>query len=83
MNLIQQFHNSHKTFKITIDIPHFKEVIIMSTNCDDCGYKNNEVKVGGAVSMHGKKITLKVTEKEDLSRDVLKVWGFLRNDTEL
>jgi zinc finger protein len=45
----------------------------MSTNCDDCGYKNNEVKVGGAVSMHGKKITLKVTEKEDLSRDVLKV----------
>lgn len=56
-----------------LDIPHFKEVIIMSTNCDDCGYKNNEVKVGGAVSLQGKKIILNVTERDDLSRDVLKV----------
>jgi zinc finger protein len=28
------------------DIPHFKEVIIMSMVCDNCGYKSNEIKGG-------------------------------------
>ncbi|KAJ1964162.1 nucleolar zinc-finger protein, partial [Dispira parvispora] len=55
-----------------IDIPHFKEVIIMSTTCDSCGYKSNEVKSGGAVSPQGRKITLKIEDSEDLSRDILK-----------
>lgn len=25
------------------EIPHFKEVIIMATNCDACGHRTNEV----------------------------------------
>lgn len=29
------------------NIPHFKEVVIMSTNCDACGARTNEVKSGG------------------------------------
>lgn len=45
----------------------------MSTNCDRCGYRDNEVKSGAAISEHGKKITLKVEDREDLSRDILKV----------
>jgi zinc finger protein len=44
----------------------------MSTNCHSCGYKDNEVKAGGAVSAQGKKIILKVEDAEDLSRDLLK-----------
>jgi len=55
-----------------IDIPHFKEVVIMSTSCDTCGYKNNEVKAGGEISPKGKRIELKVQDAEDLSRDILK-----------
>ncbi|ORX46041.1 zf-ZPR1-domain-containing protein [Hesseltinella vesiculosa] len=55
-----------------LDIPHFKEVVIMATNCDHCGYKNNEVKAGGPISDKGKRITLKITDAEDLSRDILK-----------
>ncbi|KAJ1678463.1 nucleolar zinc-finger protein, partial [Spiromyces aspiralis] len=55
-----------------MDIPHFKEVIVMSTTCDSCGYKSNEVKSGGAVAPKGKRITLKMTDMEDLSRDLLK-----------
>ncbi|KAF9974463.1 nucleolar zinc-finger protein [Actinomortierella ambigua] len=55
-----------------LNIPHFKEVIIMSTACDECGYKSNEVKAGGPVSAHGKKITLKMEDVEDMSRDILK-----------
>ncbi|KAJ1855824.1 nucleolar zinc-finger protein [Coemansia sp. RSA 2703] len=55
-----------------VDIPHFQEVIIMSTTCDNCGYKSNEVKCGGAISEKGKRITLIIEDKEDLSRDILK-----------
>lgn len=45
----------------------------MSTNCDHCGYRDNEVKSGSAISEMGKRITLKVEDKDDLSRDILKV----------
>lgn len=44
----------------------------MSTNCDACGYRDNEVKSGGAISPEGRKLTLTVQDSEDLSRDVLK-----------
>ncbi|KAI0641895.1 zf-ZPR1-domain-containing protein [Trametes meyenii] len=55
-----------------VNIPYFKDVLIMSTNCDKCGYRDNEVKSGAAISAQGKKITLKVEDREDLSRDILK-----------
>ena len=45
----------------------------MSTNCDRCGYRDNEVKSGSAISEKGKRIILKVEDSEDLSRDILKV----------
>ena len=45
----------------------------MSTNCDHCGYRDNEVKSGAAISEKGKRITLRVEDGEDLSRDILKV----------
>ncbi|KAJ2778507.1 nucleolar zinc-finger protein, partial [Coemansia javaensis] len=55
-----------------VDIPHFQQVIIMSTTCDSCGYKSNEVKCGGAVSPTARRITLRLEDKDDLSRDILK-----------
>jgi len=55
-----------------VDIPHFKQVVIMSTVCDHCGYRSNEVKTGGEVPEKGKKITLKVDGPTDLARDILK-----------
>jgi len=45
----------------------------MATNCYACGYRDNEIKSGGAVSEKGRKITLKVEDEEDMSRDMLKV----------
>lgn len=56
-----------------VNIPYFKDILIMSVNCDLCGYRDNEVKSGSAISPKGRKITLKVEDKEDLSRDILKV----------
>ncbi len=55
-----------------VQIPHFKEVIIMATNCDSCGHRTNEVKSGGATEELGTKITLHLTDPSDMTRDVLK-----------
>lgn len=54
------------------DIPHFKEVMIMAFTCDACGYKNSEMKAGGAVPAKGTTVTLNVTNQSDFTRDVLK-----------
>ncbi|XP_044138200.1 zinc finger protein ZPR1 [Bufo gargarizans] len=55
-----------------VQIPHFKDVIIMATNCDACGHRTNEVKSGGAIEALGTKITLHITDPSDLTRDILK-----------
>jgi zinc finger protein len=55
-----------------VNIPHFKQVVIMSTVCDQCGYRSNEVKTGGEVPEKGRKIILKVEGPTDLGRDILK-----------
>ncbi|KAH1175305.1 zinc finger protein ZPR1 [Mauremys mutica] len=55
-----------------VQIPHFKEVIIMATNCEACGHRTNEVKSGGAIEPLGTRITLRVTDPSDMTRDVLK-----------
>ncbi|XP_055527615.1 zinc finger protein ZPR1 [Wyeomyia smithii] len=52
-------------------IPHFKEVVIMATVCDNCGSRTNEVKPGGGIEEQGVKIEVTVRGKVDFSRDVL------------
>ncbi|KAI2498531.1 zinc finger protein [Fragilaria crotonensis] len=54
------------------DIPHFKEIIIMSLVCEYCGYRSNEIKGGGAIPKFGTKIMLRVQCVDDLQREVLK-----------
>lgn len=48
----------------------------MATVCDACGHKDNEVKGGSGIEPKGTKITLKITDPSDMSRDVLKVHVF-------
>ncbi|KAL1311815.1 hypothetical protein AAFC00_001894 [Neodothiora populina] len=55
-----------------VHIPFFKQVVLMSTACAQCGYRSNEVKTGGEVPARGRKITLRVENPADLARDVLK-----------
>ncbi|XP_071806568.1 zinc finger protein ZPR1-like [Asterias amurensis] len=56
-----------------VNIPHFKEVILMAFNCESCGMKDSEVKSGAGIEPKGKKVTLKMTDAVmDLNRDVLK-----------
>lgn len=53
-------------------IPYFQEVIVMASTCDACGYRNSELKPGGAIPPKGKKIAVSVKNILDLSRDVIK-----------
>lgn len=55
-----------------VDIPHFRQVVLMNTSCDDCGYKSNDVKTGGEIPAKGKKIRIQVKSDVDLARDILK-----------
>lgn len=55
-----------------VNIPHFKQVVLMSTVCEHCGYRSNEVKTGGEVPEKGRRITVSIDTKEDMSRDILK-----------
>ncbi|KAM3433147.1 hypothetical protein NHJ13734_006584 [Beauveria thailandica] len=55
-----------------VDIPHFKQVVLMSTVCGDCGYRSNDVKTGGEIPEEGEVITLTVQDNFDLARDILK-----------
>lgn len=56
----------------SVKIPHFKEVVLSSLNCEHCGYRTNDVKTGGEVPEFGKRTTLHVKDPEDLRRDLLK-----------
>uniref|UniRef100_A0A0N5APG2 Zinc finger protein ZPR1 n=1 Tax=Syphacia muris TaxID=451379 RepID=A0A0N5APG2_9BILA len=54
------------------DIPYFSTVIIMSTTCEYCGLRTNEVKSCGAIRDCGCRLVVYIEKAEDLVRDVLK-----------
>lgn len=56
----------------SMDIPHFKQVVISATNCSHCGYRTNDITTGGAVPEKGQRIWLEVRQPVDLHRDILK-----------
>ena len=56
----------------TVSVPYFKEVLLMATNCEICGFRSNEVKPSKGISEKGIRYELKMTSEEDLTRDILK-----------
>jgi len=58
---------------VLTDIPFFKQVVIMVTVCDVCGKRDSEVKSGSGIEPMATRITLRLTDIADLSRDILKV----------
>ncbi|XP_045525587.1 zinc finger protein ZPR1 [Pieris brassicae] len=53
-------------------IPHYKNVVLMSFSCEECGYENNEIQPGGAIAEFGIRWKLRVEEPSDLNRQVVK-----------
>ena len=55
-----------------VNIPHFKQVILSTTQCDNCDFHVSEVKTGGEIPEKGKRTYVHVKGPEDLRRDILK-----------
>eukprot|EP00428_Durinskia_dybowskii_P072136 CAMPEP_0170395322 /NCGR_PEP_ID=MMETSP0117_2-20130122/21716_1 /TAXON_ID=400756 /ORGANISM="Durinskia baltica, Strain CSIRO CS-38" /LENGTH=708 /DNA_ID=CAMNT_0010651623 /DNA_START=53 /DNA_END=2179 /DNA_ORIENTATION=+ len=53
-------------------IPYFRELIIASFICEECGERNNEVTFGGEIQIQGCIYDLKVTTPSDLDRQLIK-----------
>ncbi|XP_068627212.1 zinc finger protein ZPR1 [Battus philenor] len=53
-------------------IPYYKNVVIMSFSCEECGYANNEIQPGGAFAELGVRWKLRVDNQTDLNRQVVK-----------
>ena len=59
-----------ETRMMLTNIPFFKDVLVVSFTCDHCHWRNNEIENAGVLSEMGHKISLKVTCKEDMDRDI-------------
>ena len=62
---------SAETNMCMTDIPHFKEIVIMSMVCESCGYRNSDIKAGGPVPTHGTRTILSIQSSDDLQRELL------------
>ena len=53
-------------------VPFFKELVVSSFECENCGFKNNEVQTAGKIQDFGCIISLKLTDPKDIQRDIVK-----------
>lgn len=63
-SLCMNCHENGTTKLLLTMIPYFREVILMSFECEHCGCKNSEVQFGGKVQEQGTKIELELTQME-------------------
>lgn len=54
------------------NIPLFKEILISSFSCFECGDKNNDVQFVGELPTKGIDISFKVKDSNDLNREIVK-----------
>ncbi|KAH9251068.1 hypothetical protein BASA81_011128 [Batrachochytrium salamandrivorans] len=56
-----------------VNMPFFKELLVMAFTCEECGFRDTEIKGGGAITTHGRRDTLHCLDpKIDLARDLIK-----------
>lgn len=71
-SLCMNCHANGVTRLLLTRIPYYKNVVIMSFSCEECGYENNEIQPGGAHADLGVRYTLTVESPADLNRQVVK-----------
>ncbi|KAI7690452.1 Zinc finger protein ZPR1 [Sarcoptes scabiei] len=61
------------------EIPFFREVVIMSFDCPQCNYHNNELKPAQTIASKGVRYELKIENQKDLTRQLVKTeWAHLK-----
>uniref|UniRef100_A0A0K8SAD5 Zinc finger ZPR1-type domain-containing protein n=1 Tax=Lygus hesperus TaxID=30085 RepID=A0A0K8SAD5_LYGHE len=71
-SLCMNCENNGNTRILLTKIPFYKEVVLISFECEHCGYKNNEIQPGGEVEEEGVRVTLTINNVQDLNRKVVK-----------
>ncbi|KAL3286552.1 hypothetical protein HHI36_001055 [Cryptolaemus montrouzieri] len=71
-SLCMNCHANGITRLLLTKIPFYKDVIVMSFTCEECGFQNNEIQSGAPIAQKGIRFTLKVETDRDLSRQVVK-----------
>lgn len=61
-----------ETRLLLVHIPHFREVIVSSFSCDECGYQNQEIQFGGKFGDKGVHYELELKSPKDLNRQIVK-----------
>lgn len=54
-----------------LNVPHFRELLMMLFNCDNCGYRDNDIKGNGILQPEGVKFVLQVQKLDDLNRQIV------------
>ena len=71
-SLCKYCHENGTTRILLTKIPFFKDVILMSFTCAKCGYRSNEVQTATVLADYGIKYELKIVNKRDLDRRLVK-----------
>ncbi|GMF07890.1 unnamed protein product [Ambrosiozyma monospora] len=71
-SLCMNCHKDGVTRLLLTSIPYFREVIIMSFECQHCGFKNSEIQPASTIQQRGAKYVLKVEDKKDFNKQVVK-----------
>lgn len=71
-SLCMNCHEKGITRLLLTKIPYFKDIILMSFNCNKCGYKSNEIQTAADLADYGIKYELKIVNKRDLNRKLVK-----------
>ncbi|XP_056130095.1 zinc finger protein ZPR1 [Lampris incognitus] len=71
-SLCMNCYQNGMTRMLLTRIPFFKEIIISSFSCTDCGWSNTEIQSAGRIQNQGVCYTLKVKSKQDLNRELVK-----------
>lgn len=65
-------HGDGTTRLLLTRIPFYREVVIMSFRCEQCGWHNNELQPAACIQPMGIRYTLAVRSAHDLNRTVVK-----------
>ncbi|KAI1110656.1 ZPR1 zinc-finger domain-containing protein [Nemania sp. NC0429] len=71
-SLCMNCHDNGYTRLLLTSIPYFREVILMSFQCDKCGFSNSEIQSAGEIQPKGASYLLRLTEMVDFERTVVK-----------
>ena len=71
-SLCMNCHEEGITRLLLTKIPFFKDVILMSFSCEKCGHRSNEVQSASNLADYGIKYELKITNRRDLDRRIVK-----------